>query len=121
MTELGQALVDGASPNLLSTRPRRGSVTVGGAFGARASAKPALSKVRVSAKAAGAVRVPLRLNAAARKLRRKRALTAKLTIVFQPADGPALTTTAAVKLKRAAARRPSRTRAAGRRSAARSR
>ncbi len=121
VTELGEVLVDGSSPNLLVYAPAPGSVLVSGAFGARASAKPGLSTVRVASTAAGAVRVPLRLNAAAKKLRRKRTLSAKLTVTFQPADGPVLTSSATVKLKRAAARSRARTRAASRRSAARSR
>jgi hypothetical protein len=57
------------------------------------------------------VRIPLRLNAAARKLRRKRALSAKLTITFVAADGPTLKSSATVKLKRAAVKRRARTRA----------
>jgi hypothetical protein len=111
VTELGGTLVDGANPNLLVYTPQPGTVLVSGAFGARASAKPALGSVRVTAAAAGAVRVPLRLNAAARKLRRKRALSAKLTITFVAADGLTLRSSATVKLKRAAVKRRARTRA----------
>jgi hypothetical protein len=123
MTELGGALVDGANPNLLVYTPQPGSVLVSGIFGsgARASAKPSLSTVRVASPAAGAVRVPLRLNAAAKKLRRKRALSAKLTITFVASDGLTLTSSTTVKLKRAAAKRRARTRAGARRSAGRSR
>jgi hypothetical protein len=57
------------------------------------------------------VRVPLRLNAAAKKARRERALSAKLTITFVGADGLTLTSSRTVKLKRAAAKRRARTRA----------
>jgi len=101
-TELGGALVDGASPNLLVYTPQPGSVLVSGK-----TIKPA----RVAAKAAGGLRVPLKLTAAAKKQRRKKALSARLTITVQAADGTALTTSATVKLKRAAARRRARTRA----------
>ncbi len=111
-TEFGETLVDGPSPNLLVYTPQPASVLV---------SVTRTKTVRASAKRAGAVRVPLKLTAAASKLRRKRALTAKLTITFQPSDGPTLTSSATVKLKRAAARRPARTRAAARRSAGRSR
>jgi hypothetical protein len=111
--EFGAAVVDGASPNLLVYAPAPGSVTVSGIFGtgARASAKPAITAARATTNAAGAVRVPLRLNAAAKKARRKRALSAKLTITFVGADGLTLTSSRTVKLKRAAAKRRARTRA----------
>lgn len=92
--------------------PQPGSVLVAG---------KTIKSARVTAKAAGAVRVPLKLTTAAKKLRRKRALSAKLTVTVQTADGPALTTSATVKLKRAAARSRARTRAGARRSAGRSR
>src|SRR5262249_50304694 len=110
--EFGSALVDGASPNLLVYASGPGSVLVSG---------KAVKSARVGAKAAGAVRVPLRLSAAAKKARRKRSLSATLTLTLQPSDGPVLTTSATVKLRRAAARSRARTRAGARRSAGRSR
>jgi hypothetical protein len=54
------------------------------AVAAAAHGRPALASARITAKAAGAVRVPLRLNRAALKLRRREALRVALTITFKP-------------------------------------
>jgi hypothetical protein len=93
VTELGAASVDGAS--LLVYAPAAGSVLVAG---------KAIKSARATAKSAGAVRVGLKRAGG-------RAGTAKLTIAFSPDSGPALTSSATVKLKRAAAKRRARTRA----------
>jgi hypothetical protein len=115
VTELGDVLSDrpALGPNLLVYTPQAGNVTVTGALSSRArtaatAAKPALKPARVAAKAAGAVRVPLRLNAAAVKLRRRHALSARLRITFRPADGPALSHSRTIRLTRLPAQRRAR-------------
>lgn len=110
--ELGQVLSDSArtdaGPSLIVSVPQRGSFTVKGEIGGRTEAaeaakrkrKPALATVRVKARRAGAIRVPLRLNAAARSLRRRRALRLVLTSTFQPSAGAAITRFTTVELRR---------------------
>lgn len=94
---------DGAS--LLVYVPQPGSVTVSATIGTRvvaaaARTRPALASARRAAPAPGAVRVPLRLNRAAAKLRRRRALRVALTIAFQPKAGEALTRVTTIRLRR---------------------
>jgi hypothetical protein len=94
---------DGAS--LLVYLPQPGSVTVTATTGTRvvaaaARTRPALSSARRTVRAAGVVRVPLRLNRAAVKLRRRRALRVALTMTFQPKVGEALTRVTTIRLRR---------------------
>lgn len=92
-------------PSLLVYVPQPGSLTVGATIGsgpstAAARRRPALASTRITARAAGAVRVPLRLNRVAMKLRRRRALRVALTMTFRPKAGEALTRVTSIRLRR---------------------
>ena len=107
VTELADVVSDRAKdgPSLLVYVPQPGSVTVGAATGTRvvaaaARTRPALASARVGAPAAGAVRVPLRLNRAAVKLRRRKALRVTVTMTFRPKAGEALTRVTTIRLRR---------------------
>ena len=107
VTELADVVSDRAKdgPSLLVYVPEPGSVTVGAATGTRvvaaaARTRPALASARVGAPAAGAVRVPLRLNRAAVKLRRRKALRVTVTMTFRPKAGEALTRVTTIRLRR---------------------
>jgi hypothetical protein len=108
VTELGEVLSDSPKlgPSLLVYVPQPGNVTVSGAIGKHATTAaargtpPALARARIKARRAGAIRVPLRLNRAARLLRHRRALRLALTTTFQPKTGTALTRTTTIRLRR---------------------
>lgn len=107
VTELADVVSDRpeAGASLLVYVPQPGSVTVSATIGTRvvaaaARTRPALASARRAAPAPGAVRVPLRLNRAAAKLRRRRALRVALTIAFQPKAGEALTRVTTIRLRR---------------------
>jgi hypothetical protein len=107
VTELGEVLSDSPKlgPSVLVYVPQPGNVTVSGAIAKHAtaaaarSAPPALARARIKARRAGAIRVPLRLNRAARLLRHRRALRLTLTTTFQPKTGAALTRTTTIRLR----------------------
>jgi hypothetical protein len=107
VTELADVLSDSPKdgPSLLVYVPQPGSVTISAAAGTRvvvaaARTRPALSSVRRTVRAAGAVRVPLRLNRAAVRLRRRTALRVALTMTFRPKAGEALTRVTTIRLRR---------------------
>jgi hypothetical protein len=107
VTELADVVSDSPKerPSLLVYVPEPGSLTVGATIGRRvvtaaAGPRPALAAARVAARAAGAVRVPLRLNRAAVKLRRRRALRVALTMTYRPKTGEALTRVTTIRLRR---------------------
>ena len=107
VTELADVVSDRAKDgaSLLVYVPQPGRVTVSATIGTRvvaaaARTRPALASARRAVSAAGAVRVPLRLNRAARTLRRRGALRVALTMTFQPKTGEALTRVTTVRLRR---------------------
>jgi hypothetical protein len=107
VTELADVVSDRAKDgaSLLVYVPQPGRVTVSATIGTRvvaaaARTRPALAAARRAGSAAGAVRVPLRLNRAARTLRRRGALRVALTMTFQPKTGEALTRVTTVRLRR---------------------
>jgi hypothetical protein len=85
--------------------PQPGNLTVNGTIGKHATAAargalPALAPAGIEGAAPGAVRVPLRLNRAARRLRKRQALTLALTMTFQATTGDALTRVTTMRLRR---------------------
>ena len=112
VTELGELVTNSPQlgPKLLVISASPGTIYLSGTVHAAhlsrkaRTAPPRLVPVRVAMRA-GAVRIPLKLNAAARRLERGNRLTLTLTTTYQPATGEAITRVTTITIPRTRATR----------------